>query len=158
MPSPLPFIGKRWPFPPNATKFGFRLTKYIIFSPNLCLKNVIIGLSNCNTPRAFIWIKKSANYTYHNWATSRQKQPCGCAPNEDSDPPGHLPSLIRVFAVRMKILWVLSYPLSTQQTLISLGRCPGWSESSLGTHSFCWFMAHMLNSKTDQEPPNTQQP
>ena len=29
-----------------------------------------------------------------------------------------------------------------------LGGCPGWSESSLGAHSFCWFchvMAHMDN-------------
>ena len=33
------------------------------------------------------------------------------APSEDSDQPGHLPSLIRVFTVRMKKHWVLSYPL-----------------------------------------------
>ena len=33
------------------------------------------------------------------------------APSEDSDQPGHPPSLIRVFAVRMKKHWVLSYPL-----------------------------------------------
>ena len=25
------------------------------------------------------------------------------------------------------------------KTLIRLGGCPGWSESLLGTHSFCWF-------------------
>ena len=25
------------------------------------------------------------------------------------------------------------------KTLIRLGRCPGWSESSLGAQSFCWF-------------------
>ena len=37
-----------------------------------------------------------------------------CAPSEDSDQPGHLPSLIRVFAVRMKKAWVLSYTLSAQ--------------------------------------------
>ena len=61
--------------------------------------------------------------------------------------PGHLPSLIRVFAVHMKKAWVLSYLLSWQWRLIRLGGCPGWSESSLGTHSFCWFchvMAHIL--------------
>ena len=33
-----------------------------------------------------------------------------CASSEDSDQPGHPPSLIRVFAVRMKKQWVLSYP------------------------------------------------
>ena len=30
-----------------------------------------------------------------------------CAPRDDSDQPGHPPSLIRVFAVRMKKAWVL---------------------------------------------------
>ena len=30
-----------------------------------------------------------------------------CAPSEESDQPGHPPSLIRVFAVRMKKAWVL---------------------------------------------------
>ena len=28
---------------------------------------------------------------------------------------------------------------STAKTLIRLGGCPSWSESSLGAHSFCWF-------------------
>ena len=42
-----------------------------------------------------------------------------CAPSEDSDQPGHPPSLIRVFAVRMKKAWVLSYPLSAQRRLWS---------------------------------------
>ena len=43
------------------------------------------------------------------------------APSDDSDQPGHLPSLIRVFAVRMKTTWVLSYTLSAQRRLIRLG-------------------------------------
>ena len=30
--------------------------------------------------------------------------------SEDSDQPGHLPSLIRVFAVCLKKVWVLGYP------------------------------------------------
>ena len=37
--------------------------------------------------------------------------------------------------VHMKKAWVLSYPLSEQQRLIRLG----WSGSSLGAQSFCWF-------------------
>ena len=56
-----------------------------------------------------------------------------CAPCEDSDQPGHPPSLIRAFAVCMTKAWVLSYPLSAQRRLIKLGGCPGWSESSLRT-------------------------
>ena len=46
------------------------------------------------------------------WATTWQNQQNGCASSEDSDQPGHPPSLIRVFAARMKKPWVLSYPLS----------------------------------------------
>ena len=42
-----------------------------------------------------------------------------CAPSKDSDKPGHPPSLIRVFAVRMKKGWVLIYPLSAQRRLWS---------------------------------------
>ena len=37
--------------------------------------------------------------------------------SEDLDQPGHLPILIRVFAVCMKKDWVLRYPLSAQQRL-----------------------------------------
>ena len=65
-----------------------------------------------------------------------QNQQSECAPSEDSDQPGHPPSLIRVFAGRMK----------KAKALIRLGGCPGWSEASLGAHSFCWFChvaAHM---------------
>ena len=46
-----------------------------------------------------------------------------CVPSEDSDQPGHLPSLIRVFAVRMKKAWVLNNPLSTGKT-DQIGRMP----------------------------------
>ena len=40
-----------------------------------------------------------------------------CAPSDNSNQPGHPPSLIRVFALRMKKAWVLSYPLTTQRRL-----------------------------------------
>ena len=62
-----------------------------------------------------------------------------CVPSEDSDQPGHAPSLIRVFAVRMKKAWVHSYPLSTQQRLINqTGWMPRLIWSSLGAQSFCF--------------------
>ena len=43
-----------------------------------------------------------------NWAASWQNQQHDCAPSEDSDQPGHPPSLIRVLAVRMKKLGSLA--------------------------------------------------
>ena len=65
-----------------------------------------------------IWLlqlyRKLTNYVRTiNWATTWQNQQNECAPSEDSDQPGHPPSLITVFAV------------------VSLGIHPVWSESSL---------------------------
>ena len=42
---------------------------------------------------------------------------------------------------------------STAKTLIRLGGCPGWSESSLGAQSLCWFChvaAHVILYKASQ--------
>ena len=62
-----------------------------------------------------------------------------CAPSEGSDQPGHPPSLIRVFAVRMKKARILSFLLSAQRRLWS-----DWADAqtdlfSLGAKTFCWF-------------------
>ena len=54
------------------------------------------------------------------WAATWQNQQNACAPSEDSDQPGHPPpSLISVFAVRMKKALVLSCPLNAQRRLWS---------------------------------------
>ena len=57
-------------------------------------------------------------------AATWQNQQSECAPSEDSDQPGHPPSLIRVFTVSMKNPWVLSYPLSAQWRL-----CSDWADA-----------------------------
>ena len=64
-----------------------------------------------------------------------------CAPSEDSDQPEHPPSLIRVFAVRMDIPWVLSYPLSTQRRLLSDWALGGSAQSDLSLH---WVLRTLL--------------
>ena len=77
-----------------------------------------------------------------------QNQQGDSAPSEDSDQPGHPPSLIRVFAVRMKKAWVLSYPLSAQRRLWS-----DWADAQADlslrwAHShFIGFVMSRLNSK-----------
>ena len=53
------------------------------------------------------------------WAATWQNQQNGYVPSEDSDQPGHPPIQIRVFAIRMKKAWILSYPLSAQRRLWS---------------------------------------
>ena len=56
---------------------------------------------------------------YSIWAPYDKTNKMACASTEDSDQPGHPPSLIRVFAVSMKKAWVLSYPLSALRRLWS---------------------------------------
>ena len=61
----------------------------------------------------------NANHIIYDWAATIQNQQNKYAPSEDSDQSGHPPSLIRVFAIRMKKAWfchvaahVLSAPSS----------------------------------------------
>ena len=84
------------------------------------------------------------------WAMTWQNQQNECVPSEDSDQPGHLPSLIRVFAVRMKKPRALSYPMSAQQRLWS-----DWADAQADLSlrwahmSFFWFcheVAHILTT------------
>ena len=82
--------------------------------------------------------KKTTKETHNKWATSWQNQQCGCAPSQDSDQPGHPPSLIRVFAVRMKKPWVLSYLLSAQRRLWS-----DWADAQADL-SLRWAHSHIV--------------
>ena len=80
------------------------------------------------------------------WASLRKRfQPprdktnkMNCAPSKDSDQPGHQPSLIRVFTVRMKKAWVLSYPLSAQQRLWS-----DWADAQANLN-LRWAHSHLV--------------
>ena len=72
------------------------------------------------------------------WATTWQNQQNECAPSEDSDQPWHPPSLIRVFAVRMKKAQVLSYPLSAQRRLWS-----DWADAQADL-SLRWAHSHFV--------------
>ena len=60
--------------------------------------------------------------------------------SEDSNQPGHPPSLIRVFfAVCIKKAWVLSYPLSAQWRLPS-----DWVDAQADM-SLCWVHCHFVD-------------
>ena len=76
--------------------------------------------------------------TGYKWAATWQNQQSECAPSEYSDHPGHPPSLIRVFAVRMKKAWVLSCPLSAQRRLWS-----DWADAQ-GDLSLRWAHIHFV--------------
>ena len=72
------------------------------------------------------------------WAATWQNQQRVCARSEDSDQSGHPPSLIRVFAVRMKKHWALSYPLSAQRRLWS-----DWADAQADL-SLRWAHTHFV--------------
>ena len=61
-----------------------------------------------------------------------------CASSEGSDQPGHPPILIRVFAVRVKKAWALSYPLSAQRRL-----CSDWADAQADL-SLRWAHTHFV--------------
>ena len=60
------------------------------------------------------------------------------ADSEDSDQPGHLPSLIRIFTVRVKKPWVISYPFSAQRRLWS-----DWADAQADL-SLRWAHSHFV--------------
>ena len=67
--------------------------------------------------KAFFFLLLAPGFFYNlysHMSRDMTNQQNACAPSEDSDQPGHPPSLIRVFAFRIKKALVLSYPLSAQ--------------------------------------------
>ena len=85
---------------------------------------------------------------FYIWAASWQNQQNDCAPSENYDQPQWMPNLIRVFALHSVGSSGPKLSSCGQRRLIRLGRCPGWSESSLGAHSFCCFyhvVAHFIS-------------
>ena len=76
-----------------------------------------------------------------------------CAPSEGSyqPMPGHPPSLIRIFAVRLKKPGGPLLPTErTAKTLIRLGRCPGWSRTGHSTGLFFHARARLLKWLDDK--------
>ena len=84
------------------------------------------------------------------WAATCQNQQSECVLGEDSDQPGHPPSLIRVFAVRMKKAWILSYPLSAQRRLWSdwadaqADLSLSWVHTPFVGFVMLWLICHLL--------------
>ena len=81
--------------------------------------------------RIWSYVNKLLNKTDRNWMktlfiwiTSWQNQQKGCAPSKDSDQPGHPPSLIRVFTVRLMGSWGPKLSSCVQRRLCSAGRMP----------------------------------
>ena len=72
----------------------------------------------------FVWIWNSLLRETSTFEPRHDKTNKVTATSEDSDQPGHPPSLIRVFAVHMKKAWVFSYPLSAQRDPDQTGRMP----------------------------------
>ena len=119
----------------------------IILTPvHLFLRHIPIFYSQQNRDKLFkcelrvcvgvkLLIKTAIKYI---WAATWQNQQNGCAPSEDSDQPGHPPSLISFFADRMKIAWVLSYRMSAQRRF-----WPDWADAQADL-SLRWALSHFV--------------
>ena len=91
-------------------KSQYIITVFILYS--------LIGWNKFQEHESQTWTSGTRSiWTHTNKPPHDKTNKMACAPSEDSNQPGHLPSLIRVFAVRMKKAWVLSYPLSPQWRL-----------------------------------------
>ena len=74
------------------------------------------------------------------WATSWQNQQSSmCAQRRLRSAWASAQSDQSLRCVLSGYLRTKTFFMRTAKTLIRLGRCPGWSESLLGAHSFCWF-------------------
>ena len=118
----------------NCTSFDFaemlmNIDEYWWTFKIICY-NVDEHLKSFVTTASFPW----HIWQYMIWAATWQNQQSACAPSEDSDQPGHPPSLIWVFAVRMKKSWVRSYPLRAQRRL--------WSDCAVTQADLCLRWAH----------------
>ena len=81
------------------------------------------------------------------WATSWQNQQNDCAPSEDSDQPGHPPSLIKVFTVCMKKLGSLATHWAHSEDSDKTGQMPRSILSLRWAHShFVGFVMKWLSS------------
>ena len=99
----------------------------------LCCRDWSIG--GYNQSSTWWCHQAGAHHWNHIWAASWQNQQNDCAPSEDSDQPGHLPSLISLRCPHEETLGPQLPTECTAKTLIRLGGCPGWSQSSLGAHA-----------------------
>ena len=81
--------------------------------------NKIIGIFCAGSYCIFLWLNNSQMKRFSNEPPHDKTNKMACAPSENSDQPGHSPSLIRVFVVPMKKAWIFSYPLSAQWRLES---------------------------------------
>ena len=84
------------------------------------------------------WYWQNVGKDNYKWAATWQNQQSDCALSEDPYQPGHLPSLIRVFVVRMKKAWVLSYSLSAQRRIWS-----DWADAQADL-SLRWAHSHFV--------------
>ena len=92
-------------------------------------------------PHIFFRARDGVNIIHQNikWATTWQNQQNKCAQRRLRSAWGSAQSDQSLRCPHEDTLGPQLPTERTAKTLIRLGGCPGWSESSLGAHTFCWF-------------------
>ena len=88
----------------------------------------ILQIQICYQYQLFIWAASWQNQQNGLCTQRRLRSACSSAQSDQSLRCPHEESLGPKLPIER-----------TAKTLIRLGGCPGWSESSLGAQSFCWF-------------------
>ena len=76
------------------------------------IRHAAVGIGSCKIIKNINKFPYQETNSHKNEPQYDKSNQMTHAPSKDSDQPGHSPSLIRVFVVRMH--WVLSYPLGAQ--------------------------------------------
>ena len=79
------------------------------------------------------------NKIYYKWARLMTKPAKWLCAKRRSEQPGHPRSLIRASLSAWRKLGFLATYWAHSEDSDQTSGCPGWSESSLGAQSFCWF-------------------
>ena len=103
-----------------------RFERECVFAILFWLQVKLSFLHKCCLPvNVWVFVLQTLSKNHLNHLMTNQQY--GCAASEDSDQPGHPPSLIRVFAVRMKKGWNLSYPLNMLNAQRRLWNVRDWT-------------------------------
>ena len=155
---PYAFLTERWLFiqPGNATVKTCVSIRFITLEyENLSCKIWRVCCNLCSVKLHWLLFSISVDCPFtvgtFNWTGASKTNKTTCAPGKDSNQPGHPPSLIRVFPIRMKNALVLGYLLSAQRKFWSDWADAQADRSLRWAHmSFCWFVMRRLNSLFNQ--------
>ena len=96
-------------------KIPMKIRKFVVFFKHSRLLKIILSFqARCDFSEYLVALRNTVHIWYIYEPQHDKTNKMSCASSKDSDQPGHQPSLIRVFAVRMKKLSVTGGRMCTK--------------------------------------------